>query len=165
VVPPDPPRLSTARPDPLKQQIEDLWAERDTLMAEFGDPAEAIDQFAEEFFGSDEATAVLLAGCRPFTEERRHAVLGRNDKELIMSVPRSPGTRTPAEDRLQRQIDEHWAEHDRLISEYGDPDEAVDRLSEELFGSDEETGALLDYLRRTIHGPDPEAEDDEDDGW
>lgn len=46
--------------DPLAERIREMWAEHDQLLADLGDPDEAIDRFAEEFFDSDEAAEVLL---------------------------------------------------------------------------------------------------------
>ena len=84
----------------------------------------------------------------------------------VMSAPRAPLPKADADDPLKHLIEEHWAEHDRLVAEYGDPDEAVDRIAEELFGAPEETQVLIDYLRRTIEGPDPDSDEDaDDDAW
>ena len=54
--------------DPLAERIRELRAERDLLLAEFGDPDEAIDRFAEEFFDSDEAAEVLIEFVRRSVE-------------------------------------------------------------------------------------------------
>jgi hypothetical protein len=70
--------------------------------------------------------------------------------EGIVVAPAPP--MRPEDDPLQREIDELWAEHDRFVAGGGDPDEEVDRIAEDVFGSPEATAALLDYLKATWEG-------------
>ena len=58
----------------------------------------------------------------------------------------------PVDDPLAEQIREMWAEHDRFVAAGGDPDEELDRIAEELFGSPDATAVLLEYLRATDEG-------------
>lgn len=83
-----------------------------------------------------------------------------------MAEPLATQPTTTPGNRLQRRIEEMWAERDLLIAQGIDPDEELDRLAEEIFGTPEATQVLLDYLRHTIEGPDPHAEGDaDDDAW
>lgn len=59
---------------------------------------------------------------------------------------------TVADDPLAETIREMRAERARLLAEGIDPDEEVDRIAEELFGSPEATAVLLDYLKATDEG-------------
>jgi hypothetical protein len=62
------PQASTNQSDSLQRHLDELRAEHAGLLAEFGDPEVAIDRFAEEFFGSDEAAEVLLDYVRRSTD-------------------------------------------------------------------------------------------------
>jgi hypothetical protein len=69
-----------------------------------------------------------------------------------LAEPSSKQVLAPHEERLRQHIEEMWQEHDRFIAEGGDPEAEIDRLAEELFGSEEATAVLLEYLQWTREG-------------
>ena len=64
-----------------------------------------------------------------------------------MAEPSSKQVLSPQEERLRQHIEEMWQEHDAFIAAGGDPEAEIDRLAEGLFGSEEATVVLLEYLQ------------------
>lgn len=69
-----------------------------------------------------------------------------------MSAPRAPLPTADHTDPLAERIREVWEEHDRFVAAGGDPEADLDRLADELFGSDEAQAVLLEYLQWTSAG-------------
>ena len=69
-----------------------------------------------------------------------------------MVSPTKPETAPVADDPLAERIRELRDEHDLLLAEFGDPDEAIDRFAEEFFDSDEAAEVLLQFVRRSVEG-------------
>jgi len=58
----------------------------------------------------------------------------------------------PMEDRLRERSDELWRKHAELVAQFGDPDEAFDRMVEEEFGTPEAAQALMDWVLDDFYG-------------